>query len=108
MQAQSREVAEQWGRLEDRLKGELEAAQAEVEQHQQRDETAEATIDTFEADAALLEALAQARMRVAGQITERVDLEPTRQALRRLFVGFELCSPAKAFGNGVLAGEWGV
>lgn len=98
-------TAAQWGRLEDRLRGELAAAQAEVEQHEQRDHSVTAAVDAFEADAALLEALAQARKRVAGEIVEGGDLEQWRQALRRLFVGFELCSPVKPFGSGVLAGE---
>ncbi|MGI8863453.1 MAG: hypothetical protein ACR2JH_03500 [Solirubrobacteraceae bacterium] len=97
-------TAEQWGRLEDRLRGELAAAEAEVEQHEQREATVSATVDAFEADAALLEALAQTRKRVAGEIVEGGDLEPWRQALRRLFVGFELCSPTKPFGSGVLTG----
>lgn len=98
-------TAEQWGRLEDRLRGELSAAQAEVEQHGQGDQNVSATVDAFEADAALLEALAQTRQRVAGEVIEGGELEQWRQALRRLFVGFELCSPAKPFGSGALAGE---
>jgi site-specific DNA recombinase len=98
-------TAEQWGRLEDRLRGELDAAQAEVEQHEQRDQTVSAAVDALEADAALLEALAKTRRRVAGEITEGGDLEQWRQAIRRLFVGFELCSPAKPFGSSALAGE---
>ena len=45
-------TAEQWGRLEDRLRGELAAAEAEVDQYEQRDLTVTATVDAFEADAA--------------------------------------------------------
>jgi len=42
---------------------------------------------------------------MAGEIAEGGDLEQWRQALRRLFGGFELCSPPKPFGGGVQVGE---
>jgi hypothetical protein len=60
-----------------------------------------------DAEAAVLEELAARRRAITGAIREgrEGDLDELRAVLRRLFVGFELASPAVRFGSGVLRGQ---
>ena len=54
-----------------------------------------------------LEELAARRRAITGTIREgrEGDLDEHRAVLRRMFVGFELGSPAARFGSGVLRGQ---
>ena len=64
---------------------------------------------TFDAEPALLEGLAVARGQIVGEFREAKDagLEQLRAAMRRLFAGFELCSPLARFGSGCFAASRG-
>jgi hypothetical protein len=99
--------ADQWARLEARLRGEIEAARNQAEQHLRQHQAITATMAKFDAEAALLEELASIRRLVAGeaQAGSRDGLESFRLALRKLFVGFELTSPTKPMGSGILSGR---
>jgi hypothetical protein len=97
---------EKWERLQPRLLSERDGARAEAEQHERQREAIEAQAAAVDAEAAVLEELAARRRAVAGAIREgrEGDLDELRAVLRRLFVGFELASPAVRFGSGVLRG----
>lgn len=99
-------TADQWSRLEDRLRGEVTAAQAQADQHRRQREAIEAHTAEFDAEAAIVKELAALRQMVVGEVQtgREGNLEQFRSVLRRLFVGFELTSPSARFGSGVLDG----
>jgi hypothetical protein len=84
--------------------GELDAARAQVEQHDRQAEATKAQTTAIDADAIVVEELAALRRTVAGEIREGRDgdLDQLRALLRRLFVGLELAGGARPFGSGVL------
>jgi DNA invertase Pin-like site-specific DNA recombinase len=95
-------TAEQWARLEAKLTDQITAARAQVEQHDRQRNAIVASVADFDAEAAMLEELTAIRTQIAGEVQagSREGLESFRAALRRLFVSFELVSPAKPFGTG--------
>lgn len=97
----------QWARFEAKLNEQIDAARGQAEQHERQRRAIEATVADFDGEAAMFEELATIRRLVAGeaQAGSRDGLESFRQALRRLFVGFELLSPARPFGSGALSGQ---
>lgn len=100
-------TAEQWTRLEARLRSEMGAAKEQTAQHARQREVVEAAVSQFDAEAVLADELATIRRHIAGeaQAGSRDGLESFRVVLRRLFVGFELLSREKWLGSGVLSGQ---
>jgi hypothetical protein len=99
--------AEKWDRLEERLRGGMDAARAQAEQQDRQRKAVAARIAAFDAEAATAEELVAPSQLVRGQVQEgsQEDVESFRATLKRLFVGFELCSPSVRFGRGVLLGK---
>jgi len=98
--------ADDWNRFRERLTGEIDAARAQVEQHERQRQVVEDMLSQFDADAAVAIRLTELRAEVAGQVREATtgdDLAMIRATLRRLFVGFELAGPQAPFGSGALA-----
>jgi hypothetical protein len=95
-------TAERWSRLEDRVRGEIAAAQAEAEQHRRQQEAVEAMIAEFDAQVAIANELAALRERVVGEVREGSgDLERFRALLRR-------SSPASSWSRPTTAATcWG-
>ncbi len=93
--------ADAWSRLESRLRDELDAARAQIEQYDRRRDAIEAQIAAIDAEAAMAEELAALRRLVAGEIQQGKggDLDQLRAVLRRLFTGFALASPNARFGS---------
>ncbi len=92
------------------LLAQRDAAAAQVDQNTRQREAVSQEIAEFDADAAIAEELSAVRQIVAGHVLEgnRDNLDKHRATLKRLFVGFELCSPAKPFGSGALQGQGAV
>jgi DNA invertase Pin-like site-specific DNA recombinase len=100
--------AGKWNRLEDRLRDEMDAARAQADQHQRRQQEIEAAIAAFDVEKAIAEELTALRRIVAGQIQDGSggDLAALRATLKRLFAGFELQEAgAFAFPRGGLDGD---
>jgi hypothetical protein len=89
------------------LNAEREAALAELERLSDQQRAVEDEIAAFDTDAVVTEELARIGQLVLGEIEEgsREGIESFRATLKRLFVGFELTSPVKPFGAGVLQGQ---
>lgn len=99
--------AEAWSRLETRLRDDLEAARAQMEQHDRQAQAVSAQIAAIDTEAVLVEELTGLRQQITDEIRagKSADLDEVRALLRRLFVGFELASPAVPYGSGVLGGQ---
>jgi DNA invertase Pin-like site-specific DNA recombinase len=100
-------TADQWTRLEARLRSEMEAAREQTAQHARQREAVKAAVSQFDAESVLADELANIRRLIAGeaQAESRDGLESFRVALRRLFVGFELLSRDRWLGSGALSGQ---
>ena len=90
-----------------KLTGELDAARAQMEQHDRQRDAAKAQIAAVDAEAVIVEELAALRRTVTGEIRggRESGLDELRAVLRRLFVGFELASPTVRFGLAGFVGE---
>ena len=86
---------------------EREAAKAAAEQLERKREQVEAAMGAFDIEEALATELTALRQLIAGQVQEgsQSGLQSFRSVLKRVFVGFELASPAARFGSGVLSGQ---
>ena len=96
-----------WERLENWLRGDLDAARAQADQHQRRRSQVQEAIDSLDIEQEIAPRLTQLRRTIAGQIHEgrHGGLDSFRATLRRLFAGFELASPRVPHGSGVPRGE---
>ena len=76
------------------------------ERHESQRATLVKGIRSFDADATIAAELSRIGQLVVGQVEEasRESVDAFRVALKRLFVGFELMTPEKPFGAGVLTG----
>jgi len=91
--------ADKWTRLEDRLKAEMDAARAQVDQHERRKRQIEAALAAFDLGKAVADELTELRRLVAGEIQAGREgkMEALRATLKRLFVGFQLAPRGDLF-----------
>jgi hypothetical protein len=98
---------EHWSKFETKLASDLDAARAQAGRHRAQRDAVVNEIEAWDADVAIAEELTQLARLVAGEVEEgsHESVESFRATLKRLFVGFELTSPEKPFGAGVLHGQ---
>jgi DNA invertase Pin-like site-specific DNA recombinase len=94
-------TAQKWTRLEATLTGERDAAAAALSQAKERVETLRTSGALGDAEAAIMDRLAELKLAVADGIGNAPDLDALRTLLRDLFSAVELVSPSNPFGRGL-------
>jgi hypothetical protein len=89
------------------LMAERDAAHAQVQQHRHRRDEIGKALDAVDLEKAIADEMTKLRQAIAGQVREdgQSGVAALRATLRRLFTGFQLTTPKKRFGAGVLTGQ---